>query len=186
MKLIKKTLVIITFFTIFSSNFISAAQGNFEIWNKHVEPLYYNVAYTIDDINRSPFQELRAGKWTPAGFREVTRPTLIAVKLGSAPRAGETLDLYTIRPNKNIIVRVGLPAEKEKFKETLKSWFGKTSHESENYIFGPQTGPLLGLRASDGLFPFDWDDSINERGLSLKNNATKNDITKSSMVYSPR
>ena len=186
MKLGNKTLIVTAFFALFGSNFAHAVDGNFELWNKHIEPLYYNVGYTIDDINRSPFQELRPGKWTPAGYRETTRPTFVAVKFGQAPQAGERIDVYTLAPNKNLIIRVGLPAEKEKFKETLKSWFGKTSYVANNYIFGPQTGPLLGLRASEGLFPFDWENSVNERGLNLQNNVTKDDITKSSIIYSPR
>lgn len=184
MNFFKKPGILATFSVLCSMQIV--ADPNFELWNKHIEPLYYNVAYTIDDINRSPFQELRPGKWTPAVFRENTRPTIIAFKLGRPPVKGETIDTYTINANKKMIIRIGLPAEKEKFKETLKSWFGKTSHEGDNYIVGPQTGPLLGFRAYEGFFPIDWSNAANERGLSLKGNFTKNDSTKGTMVYAPR
>ena len=102
------------------------------------------------------------------------------------PTPASRVDTYTIKPNKKIIIRVGLPVEKEKFKETLKNLFGKTSIQADGYIFGPQTGPLLGFKAAAGIFPLDWSDTINERGLHLKGNLTKNDITKSSLIYLPK
>ncbi len=162
-----------------------AAEPNFELWNKHNDPVYYALAHSADDINQTKFKELRPGKWIQDSI-DTTRPTTIALKFGKAPTSGDRIDTYTIKPNKKIIIRVGLPAEKEKFKETLKSLFGKNSIAADGYIFGPQTGPLLGFKAASGILPVDWSDTINERGLHLKDNLTKDDITKGSMIYLPK
>ena len=163
-----------------------AAEINFELWNKHNDPVFFAYGKSTDEINhKKDFKEIRAGKWTQASL-DTSKPTLIALKFGKAPTAGDRLDTFTIKPNKKIIIRVGLPAEKEKFKETLKSLFGKTAIEADGYIFGPQTGPLLGFKAASGISPVDWSDTINERGLHLKGNLTKDDITKSSMIYLPQ
>jgi hypothetical protein len=162
------------------------AEPNFELWNKHNDPLYYSISNSAEEASHKKFEELRPGKWTQAKTIDTSKPTIIAIKLGKMPVAGDRIDTYTIKPNKKIIIRVGLPAEKEKFKETLKSLFGKTSIEANGYIFGPQTGPLLGFKAAEGILPFDWGKTVNERGLALKGNLTKEDITKGSMIYLPK
>lgn len=149
-------------------------QPNFELWNKHTQPLYYSVSNSIQEASSKPLQLLRPGKWTDAAKVDTSRPTVIAVALDKQPQPGQNIDIFTIKPNKTMFIRVGLPAEKEKFKETLKHLFGKTSIESDNYIFGGQVGPLLGIKG------------ISERGYSLKNNVNKNDITKSSVIYRPK
>ncbi len=76
-------------------------------------------------------------------------------------------------PNKTLFLRVGLPAEKEKFKEIIKRILSRHSIEADNYIFGPQTGPLLGFKG------------VTEQGLPLKNNINARQISKSSVIYNP-
>lgn len=168
-----------------SVGFVFGAEPNFELWNKHNDPIYFAVGKSADDINRQQFKELRAGKWVQDSV-DTSKPTILAFRFGKAPTSGDRLDTYTIKANKKLIMRIGLPAEKEKFKETLKSVFGKTSIAADGYIFGPQSGPLLGFKAASGVLPIDWSDTINERGLHLKGNFTKDDITKGSMIYLPK
>jgi len=100
------------------------------------------------------------------------------------PQPGQLIDVYTIKPGKTLFIRVGLPAEKEKIKETIKNIFGKTSLEGDNYIFGPQTGPLIGFKG-EGLFSFDLK-GISERKYSLKNNFEVDDVTPGKIVYLPQ
>lgn len=164
---------------------IFSAEINFEFWNKHNDPVYYNVAHSMGDIQKTNnFKVIRPGKWVQDSI-DLSKPTIIALKINKQPASGDILDTYTIVPHKKLIIRIGLPAEKEKFKETLKSIFNKTSIEADGYIFGPQTGPLLGFRAASGIF-FDWGTTVNERGLLLNGNLTKDDITKGSIVYLPQ
>ena len=160
------------------------AQPNFELWNKHTQPLYYSVSNSTEQAQHKPLQELRPGKWTEAKTLDLSKPTVIAVALGKMPEPGQLIDVYTIKPGKTLFMRVGLPAEKEKFKETIKQLFGKTSIDADNYIFGPQTGPLIGFKG-EGVFSFE-PKGITERKYSLKNNFEIGDITPSKVVYIPQ
>lgn len=148
------------------------AQPNFELWNKHTQPLYYSISNSIKEASTKPLQELRAGKWT-AQTRNLSKPAFIALSLEKEPLPGKLLDTYALKSGKNLYLRVGLPAEKEKFKETIKNFLRRNSIEGDNYIFGPQVGPLLGFRG------------ITERGYPLKNNVQKKDILKYSILYNP-
>jgi hypothetical protein len=185
MKHANKSIILIASLAVHGLIFASQPEANFEFWNKHNDPVYFAVGSSAEEINqKKEFKQLRPGTWTQATL-DVSKPTVIALKFKEAPTAGDRLDTFTIKPNKKIIARVGLPAEKEKFKEQLKSLFGKTSIAADGYIFGPQTGPLLGFRAASGIFPFASSDTLNERGLHLKGNFTKDDVTKGSMIYLP-
>ena len=146
------------------------AQPNFELWNKHREPLYYSISNSLKEASAKPLQVLRAGKWI-AQTRTIHKPTFIALSLGKAPMPGQPIDIYALKPGKNLYIRIGLPAEKEKFKETIKNFLSRNSIEGDNYIFGPQVGPLLGFRG------------ITERGYPLKNNVQKKDIIKYTIIY---
>ncbi len=160
------------------------AQPNFELWNKHIEPLYYSISNSISEAQHKPLQELRAGKWTQGKNMDISKPTVVAVALGKMPQPGQLIDVYTIKPGKTLFIRVGLPAEKEKFKETIKKIFSKTSIDADGYIFGPQTGPLIGFKG-EGLFSFETK-GISERKYSLKNNFDKSDISTAKTVYLPQ
>ena len=179
-----KAINIFFILSLFLSGTYLIAQPNFELWNKHTEPLYYSVSNSISEAQHKPLQELRAGKWTTARTMDTSKPTVIAVALGKMPQPGQLIDVYTIKPGKTLFIRVGLPAEKEKFKETIKKLFGKTSLEGNNYIFGPQTGPLIGFKG-EGLFSFDLK-GVSERKYSLKNNFDVGDITPAKIVYLPK
>lgn len=143
---------------------------NFELWNKHNEPVYYHLADSAVAAARGAFEELRPGKRTTQTL-DLSRPRAIAIKIGSAPTRGDKIDVYTLRTNKTLYLRVGLPAEKEKFKETIKQFLSRNSIEANGYIFGPQVGPLLGFKG------------VTEQGYPLKNNISKNDIQKSTRLY---
>ena len=144
-------------------------QPTFELWNKHTQPIFFSYGSSAENAMKKSIQELRPGHYKVENF-STTTPTTLILSIGSRPKKGDMLDVYTFRPNKMIYVRVGLPKE-EKFKETLKSITGKVSFENEGYIFGPQTGPLLGLRG------------ITEHDYSLNNNVTLNDIFQSTANY---
>lgn len=160
------------------------AQPNFELWNKHTQPLYYSISNSISEAQRKPLQELRPGKWTEAKSIDINKPTTIAIALDKMPQPGQLMDVYTIKPGKTLFIRVGLPAEKEKLKETIKKLFNKTSLDADNYIFGPQTGPLIGFKG-EGLFSFETK-GLSERKYSLKNNFEKGDIAAAKAVYLPQ
>ena len=145
---------------------------NFELWNKHIEPLYYHIADSPAAAGRGTFTELRPGKRLPLNI-DLQKPVVIGVKIGKAPIAGDRIDVYTLVTGKTLYLRVGLPPEKEKIKETIKSFLSRTSIEADGYIFGPQVGPLLGFKG------------ITEQRYSLKNNVNKKDIRKETRPYLP-
>ena len=149
-------------------------QPNFELWNKHTNPVYYSISNSIQEASVKPLELLQPGKWTPAITVDINKPTVIAIVPDKLPDPGQRIDAYSIRPGKTIFVRYGLPPEKEKVKEIIKYLLRRTSIEANGYLFGPQTGPLLGFRG------------ITEKGHSLKNNLSKKDITKDSIVYLPK
>ncbi len=151
----------------------SAADPNFELWNKHIEPIYFNRADSPAAAARGQFTELRPGRRVPLTIN-IKKPTVIALKIGKMPVAGDRIDVYTLEPNKTLYIRVGLPPEKEKVKETIKAILSRTSIEADGYIFGPQVGPLLGFKG------------VTERGYPLKDNITKKGIRKESMIYLPK
>ena len=144
-------------------------QPTFELWNKHTQPIYFSYGSSVEHAMKKHMQELRSGHYKIENF-SISSPTTLILSIGSRPKTGDMLDVYTFKPNKTIYVRVGLPKE-DKFKETLKSITGKVSFENEGYIFGPQTGPLLGLKG------------ITEHDYSLDNNVTYDDIFQSTTSY---
>ena len=148
------------------------ATPNFELWNKHTEPLYYHLADSPAAAAKGTFAELRPGKRTSLTV-DLKKPMAMGIKIGKAPVAGDRIDVYTMATGKTLYLRVGLPAEKEKIKETIKDLLSRTSIEADGYIFGPQVGPLLGFKG------------VTEQGYSLKNNVTKKDIRKESLIYLP-
>lgn len=150
----------------------SQTTPNFELWNKHIQPVYYSIGLSKEEISKKPMQEIRPGKFV-AATRDTTQPTVIALAVGKKPEAGQRIDVFTMNRDKNLYLRVGLPSEKEKLKETIKTFLGRKSLELQEYIFGPQTGPLLGFKG------------VTERGYPLQNNITQDDITKSSIIYLP-
>ncbi len=145
---------------------------NFELWNKHIQPVYYAIGTSKEEASKKPMQEIRPGTFL-AETRDLTKLTSIALAVGKKPEAGQRIDVFTMLPNKNLYLRVGLPSEKEKLKETVKTIMGRKSLELTDYIFGPQTGPLLGFKG------------VTERGYPLKNNITQDDITRSWGIYLP-
>lgn len=145
---------------------------NFELWNKHTDPIFYRIGDSPSDAAHGTFTELRPGKRISATL-DLTKPRAIGIKIGRAPVKSQTVDVYTLGTGKTLYLRVGLPVEKEKFKETIKSLLSRTSHEAEGYIFGPQVGPLLGFKG------------VTEQGYPLKNNISKNDIRKEVRSYLP-
>lgn len=173
MKLNTKFLMIIFCIAIGASkSSIADGQPNFELWNKHDQPLYYSISNSQQEATRKPLSLVSAGKYTSSAI-DTGKQTFLAIAVGNQPSHGNMIDVYAINPGKTIYVRVGLPAEKEKFKEIIKKVFGRTAHESKDYIFGPQTGPLLGFKG------------ITEHNYSLSNNVKPQDITKSTLIYTP-
>lgn len=152
---------------------ICAQHPNFQLWNKHIEPLFYRIANSPSAAAKGPYSQLRPGKRT-ASTIDLATPHVIGIKIGRAPVAGDVIDVYSLGTGKTLYLRVGLPPEKEKLKETIKAFLSRTSIEADGYIFGPQTGPLLGFKG------------ITEYGYPLKNNINKKDIRKESMIYLPK
>lgn len=142
----------------------------FELWNKHNDPVYYRVADSPAAAAQGAFLELRPGKRVDTSL-DLSRPHAIGIKLGTAPIPGDKIDVYTLATNKTLYLRVGLPAEKEKFKETIKQFLSRNSIEADGYIFGPQVGPLLGFKG------------VTEQGYSLKNNISTKDLRKEIRAY---
>lgn len=159
-------------FLFISFTMIARAQTtpNFELWNKHTEPLYFQMADSPSAASRGIFTEIRPGKRFTLNV-DLHKPMAIGIKIGEAPKAGDYVDVYTMATGKTLYLRVGLPPEKEKLKENLKSFLSRTSIEADGYIFGPQVGPLLGFKG------------VTEWGYSLKNNVSKKDIRKQSLPY---
>lgn len=145
---------------------------NFELWNKHTEPLYYRMADSPSAAAKGHFTELRPGRRI-ASTLDIAKPIAIGIKIGKEPAAGDPIDVYTLATGKTLYLRIGLPPEKEKIKETIKELLSPTSIEADGYLFGPQVGPLLGFKG------------VTERGYPLKNNITKKDIRKESKIYLP-
>ncbi|GMU18997.1 MAG: hypothetical protein AMXMBFR12_01890 [Candidatus Babeliales bacterium] len=161
----------IILFTLFASSLQAQVQiPNFELWNKHIEPLYFKMADSPAAAVQGIYTEIRPGKRFTTNV-DIAKPMAIGINLGKAPAKGDPVDVYTFGTGKTLYLRFGLPAEKEKFKETIKSLLSRTSIEADGYIFGPQVGPLLGFKR------------ITEQGYPLKNNITKKDIRKETRIY---
>lgn len=143
---------------------------NFELWNKHNDSLYYAMGTDVQTVLKGPFTQLRGGK-TVQSVIDNTVPTILALHIDTMPQVGQKVDVFTMAPGKTIYVRVNYLPEK-KITQIAKNILGKRSYVLDNYIFGPQTGPLLGLIGN-----------ANERGLSLKDNVTKRDIAYSTGIY---
>ena len=165
-------IVLCIFLNFFNLSQSQVRVSNFELWNKHIEPLYYSISKSTQEASKKHFELLRPGKWIPKQV-DISKPTVFAIALGKQPQPGQRIDIYTIPQGKTLYTRVGLPPEKEKFKEIIKDLFKRASIESDGYIFGPQVGPLLGFKG------------ITERGYPLKDNFSKKDITKTSIIYTP-
>lgn len=165
-----KKLVLFTF--ICGSLYAQSEIPNFELWNKHDESVYYHLANSPTAAAQGTFLELPRGRRVTLKL-DLATPRAIGIKIGKAPAKGDKIDVYTLATNKTLYLRVGLPAEKEKFKETIKLFLSRNSIDADGYIFGPQVGPLLGFKG------------ITERGYPLKNNISKNDIRKEAKTYLP-
>lgn len=161
---------IILFAVLINSLHAMIAVPNFELWNKHIEPLYFKMADSPTAAAQGIYTEIRPGKRFTTSV-DIGRPIAIGISRGKAPIKGDKVDVYTFGTGKTLYLRFGLPAEKEKIKETIKSFLSRTSIEGDGYIFGPQVGPLLGFKG------------VTEQGYSLKNNVTKKEIRKESMIY---
>jgi len=162
----------LVFITLASLSAYGQITPNFELWNKHIQPVYYAIGTSKEEVSKKPMQEIRPGKFV-AATRDTTQPTAIALAVGKKPEAGQRIDVSTMNRDKNLYLRVGLPSEKEKLKETIKTFLGRKSLEFEAYIFGPQTGPLLGFKG------------VTERGHPLKNNIGTDGISRSWAIYLP-
>lgn len=136
---------------------------NFELWNKHDQDFYYTASNSLQDVLTKQPTVLKEGKWVSKSL-DTSRPTFLLLS-NEMPQPGTLVSIYQFAPFKDMYVRIALPPE-EKITKYLKKIFGKKYFEENNYIFGPQTGPLLGAR------------NITERGHSLANNVTYNDITR--------
>lgn len=143
-----------------------------ELWNKHTKPIYYSITNGPIQAAITPLKRLEPGTFVKV-HRNLRAPTVFAIAIENPPEPDQRLDIFTIRPCKTLYVRVGLPSEKEKWKEFIKDIFGAQSIEADGYIFGGQVGPLLGLRG------------ITERGYPLKNNVHAQDISPSSITFDP-
>lgn len=143
---------------------------NFELWNKHIEPLYFKMADSPAAAAQGIYTEIRPGKRFTTNV-DIAKPMAIGISRGKSPAKGDKVDVYTFATDKTLYLRFGLPAEKEKFKETIKAFLSRNSIEADGYIFGPQVGPLLGFKG------------VTEQGYPLKNNITKKDIRKTSLPY---
>lgn len=163
---------IILFALITNFMYTQSAIPNFELWNKHTEPLYFQIGDSPTTAAQGIYTEIRPGKRFTSNV-DIAKPMAIGIKLGKAPAKGDRVDIYTLGTGKTLYLRVGLPAEKEKFKETIKAFLSRNSIEADGYIFGPQVGPLLGFKG------------VTEQGYPLKNNITKNNIRKEAKIYNP-
>lgn len=161
----------IILFALLSNNMHALlAVPNFELWNKHIEPLYFKMADSPTAAAQGMYTEIRPGKRFTTNI-DITKPMAIGISRGKSPLKGDKVDVYTFGTGKTLYLRFGLPAEKEKIKETIKAFLSRTSIEGDGYIFGPQVGPLLGFKG------------VTEQGYPLKNNVTKKDIRKEIRPY---
>ena len=165
-----KKIILFAFITNFMHT--QSAIPNFELWNKHTEPLYFHIGDSPIAAAQGIYTEIRPGKRFTSNV-DIIKPMAIGIKIGKAPAKGDRVDIYTLGTGKTLYLRVGLPAEKEKFKETIKAFLSRNSIDADGYIFGPQVGPLLGFKG------------VTEQGYPLKNNITKNNIRKESKIYNP-
>jgi hypothetical protein len=161
---------IILFALLSNSLHALSAVPNFELWNKHIEPLYFKIADSPTAAAQGMYTEIRPGKRFTTNV-DIAKPMAIGISRGKSPLKGDTVDVYTFGTGKTLYLRFGLPAEKEKIKETIKTFLSRTSIEGDGYIFGPQVGPLLGFKG------------VTEQGYPLKNNVTKKDIRKETRQY---
>lgn len=165
MKIIKLLLTLI----LVAPGLYAKSSPTFELWNKLKEPIYFSYGSSAENAMKKSIQELRPGHYKIEHF-SITSPTTLILRIGFRPKNGDEVDVYTFRPNKKIYVRVGLPKE-DKIKETIKEALGKKSFEREGYIFGPQIGPLLGIKG------------VTEHDYSLEDNVTLDDIFQSTAFY---
>ncbi len=63
-----------------SSIFTLYAQPNFQLWNKHIVPVYYSIGYSTQEAAKKPMMQLRAGKWTEATIIDNKKPVIIAFR----------------------------------------------------------------------------------------------------------
>lgn len=183
MKLLKLTLFLCWCFssvTLLASN----QTNNFEIYNKHTDKVYYSISHALEEAARNTdFKYIAPGKWQ-ASYIDTSKPTVIAISLKQKPDPNQKIDAYVMPPKKTLYLRVGLPAEKEKYiKETLKSVMGRGYLEADGYIFGPQTGPLLGLTRQGERHKDP--ETGQEFAYPLKNNIQAKDIKKITVMYHP-
>lgn len=157
---------------VFLLSVISSVQAdfiNFELWNKHTQTTYYALGSSLDDVVRQPIQALAAGKWISRTLNTAL-PTFLLISMERVKK-GSSVDVYEFKPFKDMYVRVALLPERT-ITRFLKMILGIRYFEGSNYIFGPQTGPLLGARR------------VTERGHDLGNNNTYEDITRHTSIYS--
>ncbi|BDC35233.1 hypothetical protein Noda2021_11910 [Candidatus Dependentiae bacterium Noda2021] len=158
--------VILSFFALFcivSSSKSETDFVNFELWNKHERTFYYATSNSLQEVITKQPTAIKEGKWVSKSL-DTSRPSYLLLT-EEMPKPGSLVTVYQFAPFKDMYVRIALPPE-EKITKYLKKIFGKKHFEEQNYIFGPQTGPLLGAR------------NITERGHSLSNNVTYKDINR--------
>lgn len=141
---------------------------NFELWNKHIQTVYFALATSLDEVVKQPIQQLAAGKWVSQTLN-TAKPTFLLISLEPVKKDSR-VDVYEFKPFKDMYVRIALPPERTVIR-FLKMILGIKYFEGPNYIFGPQTGPLLGARR------------VTERGHDLANNNTYDDITRHTAMY---
>lgn len=129
---------------------------NFEFWNKTEHPIYISLGYAdpktdkiIDDPLTHDFKKIEAGKWATEedlGFKlDLNNKTLLYIRASpEKPHKDDRLLAFRFKPHKTMYVRL--------------------KKEKNQYVFGTQTGPLLGLKGKT------------QRGYSLKNNPQPGDI----------
>lgn len=142
---------------------------NFEFWNKLDKSVYFTIGAqdlsgkTIDDPMRHIFLEEKPNQWANVRIDQ-NKQTIFCYKIGSAPtngersasdekevKKGDKLVCYKFTPGKTVYIRV-------------KGKMGDIE-------FGPQTGPLLGLKGKT------------ERGYPLGSNVKKGDKQLISFTY---
>lgn len=141
---------------------------NFELWNKHTQTAYYALSSSLDGVVRQPIENLAAGKWISRTLNTAL-PTFLLISMEPVKK-GLPVDIYEFKPFKDMYVRIALLPERT-ITRFLKMILGIRYFEGSNYIFGPQSGPLLGARR------------ITERGHDLGNNNTYEDITRHTSIY---
>ncbi|MBA3954529.1 J domain-containing protein [Candidatus Dependentiae bacterium] len=131
------------------------ADANFELWNKLSTPIYYSLGKSTinpkDEAKNYDLLKLDSTKYTYATL-DLNKKNQLILSL-QEPQINKPLSvyLYEFTPGKTIYVRA--------------------TAENNKLVFGPQSGPLFGLRGKT------------ERGYPLGNNVKESDITTKVINY---